>query len=64
MRIRLGRLGREEIVERLTVKQLVALRFASDGEIVALADRALSENLLPDQIKRAITRWRADTLRT
>jgi hypothetical protein len=64
MRVRLGRLGREEIVERLTVKQLVALRFASDGEVVALANRAVSEHLSPDQIKRAVTNWQADTLRT
>ena len=64
MRVRLARLGREEMVDRLTVRQVIALRFASDAEIVALANRALSENLTPDQIKRAVTNWQADTLRT
>jgi len=45
---------------RLTVKQIVALRFASDGEFVELARRAASESLSPDAIKQAIKTWRAD----
>ena len=48
---------------RLTVRQVVALRFASDGEFVALAQRAAAENLTPDAIKRAIKTWRPDTYR-
>ncbi|MBI2815705.1 MAG: hypothetical protein HYX72_02075 [Acidobacteria bacterium] len=48
---------------RLTVKQIVGLRFAPDEEFVALAQRAAEENLPPDQIKRAIKNWRADTYR-
>jgi hypothetical protein len=64
MRIRLARLGLEPAIERLSVKQVVALRFASDGELPALIERALAESLLPDQIKRAITSWQADRLRT
>lgn len=48
----------------LQVKQVVALRFASDAEFAALYDRTLAEGLRPDAIKRAITTWRADHLRT
>jgi hypothetical protein len=48
---------------RLTVPQIVALRFASDGEFVALASRAASESMPPKEIKRAIKNWRADEYR-
>jgi hypothetical protein len=48
---------------RLSVRQIVALRFASDAEFVALARRAAEENLEPDAIKRAIKEWRADEYR-
>ncbi|MGB9611096.1 MAG: DUF6526 family protein [Bryobacteraceae bacterium] len=45
---------------RLSVKQIVALRFASDDEFVDLARRAAEEGMEPDAIKRAIRNWRAD----
>jgi hypothetical protein len=48
---------------RLGTRQVVALRFASDGEFVALAQRAAQEGIEPDAIKRAIKEWRADTYR-
>ena len=51
------------VVETLTIKQLVALRFASDGEAAALAARAVSEGLTPKQIKEAIVAWKPDTNR-
>lgn len=47
-------------VNELTIRQLVALRFASDDEVAALAHRALTKELEPDAIKQAITHWRAD----
>jgi L-cystine uptake protein TcyP (sodium:dicarboxylate symporter family) len=48
---------------RLTIRQIVGLRFASDGEFVALAQRAAAENLTADSIKRAVKTWRPDTYR-
>ena len=48
---------------RLSVLQIVALRFASDAEFVALAARAAGENLAPKSIKQAIQTWRADDYR-
>ena len=48
----------------LPTRQIVALRFASDAELPALLDRACSERLEPDQIKRAIKNWTPDYDRT
>ena len=45
---------------RLSVKQIVALRFASDTEFVALAAKAANESLQPDAIKKSIQSWRPD----
>ena len=48
---------------RLGTKQIVALRFASDGEFVDLARRAAETGMSPDAIKKSIKQWRADTYR-
>lgn len=48
---------------RLTEDQLIALRFASDDEVVALAKQALEENLSRKQIKERIRSWRPDNWR-
>lgn len=45
---------------RLTMKQVIGLRFAPDGEFVELARKAAEEGLSPDIIKRAVKNWRAD----
>ena len=45
---------------RLTIKQIVGLRFASDAEFAELARKAATEGLSQDTIKRAIQNWRAD----
>ena len=48
-------------IDEFTVKQLVALRFASDAELPALA-RKVVEGKIEDQkaIKKMVTAWRAD----
>ena len=44
----------------LTMRQMIALRFAPDTEVAGLAARAKAEGLTPQQIKQAIGVWRAD----
>lgn len=44
----------------LSIKQVVALRFASDGEFRTLVERAAKDQLAPDDIKKAIQVWRPD----
>ena len=62
-RLRLAMLLPEPLrarIPELTEQQLIALRFASDEEIVALVDKTLKENLPPKEIKKRIQSWRAD----
>lgn len=48
---------------RLKLGQVIALRFASDEELPALAERAAEENLSNNAIKKLIKNWRPDTHR-
>jgi Family of unknown function (DUF6526) len=54
--------ARSRIAE-LSGSQLIGLRFASDAEVPALAQRALDEKLGRGEIKKAITTWRRDDSR-
>jgi hypothetical protein len=45
---------------RLTVKQIVGLRFASDSEFVDLACKAAEGSMSPGDIKKSVKFWRAD----
>jgi hypothetical protein len=45
---------------RLNIKQIVALRFASDGEFVELARKAADQGLSMDAIKKSVMHWRPD----
>ena len=65
-RLRLQQLLPEPLrarIPELTTSQLVALRFASDGEVAGLVEQTLAEGLTNDAIKRRIKEWRADFLR-
>ena len=44
----------------LKMNQIIALRFASDTEYLALLDRAIKEGLSNKEIKLAIQNWKAD----
>jgi hypothetical protein len=47
-------------IPEITEDQLIGLRFASDAEVPALVQRALSEKLSRTDIKKAIQTWRPD----
>jgi len=67
MRVRLERVlgpARRADVERLSVPQLVGLRFASDAELPALVDDVRAGRVTDqDAIKRRVKDWQADWLR-
>jgi len=45
---------------RIHLRQIIALRFAPDEEMPALAARAVAENMKAGDIKRAIKNWKGD----
>lgn len=47
----------------LTMRQIVALRFASDEEYDALVASAINDQLAEEDIKKLITSWRSDDYR-
>lgn len=53
----------EEIEKRLSLRQVLALRFASNEELVGLTERAINEKLSPDEIKRSVKNWVPDYMR-
>jgi hypothetical protein len=67
MRIRLARVLPSDLAGRigdLTLDQLIALRFASDGELPELTGKVLAEGITDRKaIKQMIKDWQPDTLR-
>jgi hypothetical protein len=55
---------RLELLEhKLSLKQLLALRFASDEELPELVEEAVDTNLSPKEIKQSIKNWNPDYMR-
>jgi len=50
----------DDVISKLNFGQVAALRFAYDDEFKVLLGRAINEKLSGDEIKKAITKWRAD----
>lgn len=48
---------------RLTMSQMIALRFASDEEFAALAQQAADKKMSSKEIKQSIKNWRGDYYR-
>jgi len=64
--LRLEALLKEPLKSRvgeLNESQLVALRFASDGEMASLVEKTLRDKLKGSEIKKAVVSWRADLFR-
>ena len=62
-RLRMEKLLPADLMSRfgeLKIGQIVALRFASDGELADLTRRTLDEGLDSKKIKAAIVQWRPD----
>jgi hypothetical protein len=53
----------DEKERELKLGQIIALRFASDAELLNLMDRAIAENLSSKEIKQQIKNWKGDYLR-
>ena len=49
--------------QRISIFQLIALRFADDTEFVGLVEETIKGNLTPLQIKKRIINWRPDYYR-
>ncbi len=50
-------------IQELDIKQIIALRFASDAELPVLVHKTITQGLEPKAIKQSIVNWRADDYR-
>ena len=48
---------------RLTIRQVIGLRFAKDEEFVELAKKAVESEMSEEDIKKVIKNWKADIYR-
>lgn len=49
--------------DKVTTRQIIGLRFASDEEFVKLANECVDRNLTEDEIKKEIKNWKEDNYR-
>ncbi|MEO6314070.1 MAG: DUF6526 family protein [Chitinophagaceae bacterium] len=66
MRLRYYQLAQKpfDLIEhKLSFKQIAALRFAGNEELLPLINRTMTENLPPKMIKQLITNWQPDHMR-
>lgn len=54
------RLTGRELDSQLSKSQIIALRFASDDEYVALMEKGIRNKLDSKQIKQTVSNWKAD----
>jgi hypothetical protein len=50
----------KKLDSRLSIGQIIALRFADDNEYEELSAQAITQNLSSADIKKAIQKWRPD----
>jgi hypothetical protein len=50
----------KRLSKQVSMRQIIALRFAEDEEFVGLTEKAIKENLSPKEIKKSIKNWRPD----
>ncbi len=53
----------KQLDNRLTTRQIIGLRFASDEEFVELAKKAADSGISEEDIKKSIKNWKADNYR-
>jgi hypothetical protein len=53
----------DEKEQNLTLGQIIALRFASNEELLGLMDRAILEKLTAKEIKQQVKNWKGDYIR-
>lgn len=56
-------LTKKALPEKLNIRQIIGLRFASDEEFPALAEKAVNENMNENEIKKSIKNWKGDYYR-
>jgi Family of unknown function (DUF6526) len=49
--------------DKIRLSQIIALRFASDEELLALIEKTAAENLSPKDIKKRVQNWQGDYYR-
>jgi len=56
-------LSQKPLPSGLKMRQIIGLRFASDEEFLALAEKAVKDSLSEDAIKKSIKNWKGDYYR-